>query len=275
MKESVFKPWLLQSTLYVTKILKSCFYYFETTRKLKFRIFSRHWFCLYIWLWCRPEKTIKNIFHKNLPASSQCLHIPLFCITKIFMVKSTLSSFDWSNSTMKVIEKTGLKFCSIGMTEETKLYRKTFKHQKKEEKKISQKQENFRRFDYLTKSGFFSRRLSVNWRWLSMIWKSSCGAGMRPVESFDQIGISLSEISKAPDEISCASSMFVKKNVIIMAKSLLSVAHVQNTGVAIPRKPNRSKELPMSAIRRYLATTRIFEMYMLKPKKKFAHQPEL
>lgn len=88
---------------------------------------------------------------------------------------------------------------------------------------------------------------------------------MRPVDNFDQIGMSLSEISKAPDETSCDSSMLVKKNVIMMAKSLFSVAHVQNDGCAIPKKPNKSKELPISAIKRYFATTRIFEMYMLRP----------
>ena len=55
---------------------------------------------------------------------------------------------------------------------------------------------------YLTKSGFWSS-LSVNWRWLSMIWNSSWGCGILPVSSFDQIGTSFKEISKAPDEISC------------------------------------------------------------------------
>lgn len=39
--------------------------------------------------------------------------------------------------------------------------------------------------------------------WLSIIWNSSCGDGMRPVSSFDHTGMSLIDISNAPEEMSC------------------------------------------------------------------------
>lgn len=47
--------------------------------------------------------------------------------------------------------------------------------------------------------------------WLSMMWKSSCGGGMRPVSSFDQIGMSFKKISKAPDDTNYTFCMETKK----------------------------------------------------------------
>lgn len=39
--------------------------------------------------------------------------------------------------------------------------------------------------------------------WLSMILKSSCGDGIRPVSNFDHTGMSLMNISNAPDDTNC------------------------------------------------------------------------
>lgn len=42
---------------------------------------------------------------------------------------------------------------------------------------------------------------SENCKWDSMIWNSSCGDGILPVDILDQIGISFNEISNAPEAI--------------------------------------------------------------------------
>jgi len=53
--------------------------------------------------------------------------------------------------------------------------------------------------------------------WFSMIWNISCGAGMRPVSSFDQIGTSLNVISNAPVDMSWPSIALLMKKIIIQA----------------------------------------------------------
>lgn len=77
--------------------------------------------------------------------------------------------------------------------------------------------------------GVWSRRM-----WLSIIWNSSGGCGIRPVSSLDQTGTSLNLISKAPVETNCPSIALVRKKIIRQPYILLLDNQFQNAGVGWP-----------------------------------------
>jgi len=71
--------------------------------------------------------------------------------------------------------------------------------------------------------------------WLSMIWNSSPGWGILPDSSFDQSGMSFSEISNAPVDINCVSNALHRKKVIMQAYNLFSNIQLHQDGVGWPK----------------------------------------